>query len=49
MHPGLMNDSPNVPDNHSFGKKTYGSDHVSNVIKAHNLAGLADKFNEIKE
>lgn len=34
IHPGLINDAPNVPDNYAFGKKTYGSDHVSTVIKA---------------
>ena len=45
----MINDAPNVPDSHAFGKKTYGSDHVNHVIKAQNLNGLADKFNEIKE
>lgn len=49
VHPGLFHDAPKVPDNFSYGKKTYGSDHVDTVIKAQNLAGLADKFNEIKE
>ena len=49
IHPGLFNDAPNVPDNFAYGKKTYGSDHVNEVIKAQNLAGLADKFNDIKE
>lgn len=49
IHPGMVNDAPNVPDNHAFGKKTYGSDHVDVVIKAQSLAGLADKFNDIKE
>lgn len=45
----MVNDGPNVADNYAYGKKTYGSDHVSHVIKAQNMAGLADKFNEIKE
>lgn len=45
----MLNDAPNVPDNHAFGKKTYGSEHVNVVIKAQSLAGLADKFNDIKE
>ena len=49
MHHGTINDKLNVPDNHAFGKKTYNSEHVTDVIKAQNLAGLADKFNEIKE
>lgn len=49
VHPGMINDQPKVPDNFAYGKKTYGSDHVSHVIKAQNMAGLADKFNDIKE
>ena len=38
-----------MPDNHAYGKLTGGSEHVGNVIKAQNLNGLADKFNDIKE
>lgn len=34
---------------HSYGKPAYLSDHVNEVIKAQNLAGLADKFNDIRE
>jgi hypothetical protein len=49
VHPGLINDAPPVADNYAYGKKTYGSDHVHTVMKAQNLAGLADKFNDIKE
>lgn len=45
----MINDTPNVPDHFAYGKKTYGSDHVNHVIKAQNLNGLADKFNDIKE
>lgn len=45
----MINDAPKVPDNFAFGKKTYNSDHVNHVIKAQNLNGLADKFNDIKE
>ena len=45
----MMNDVPKVGESHAYGKKTYGSEHVDGVIKAQNLAGLADKFNEIKE
>jgi hypothetical protein len=45
----MINDAPKVQESHAYGKKTYGSDHVDVVIKAQNLAGLADKFNEIKE
>ena len=45
----MINDQPNFGPNHAYGKKTYGSDHVHDVIKAQNLSGLADKFNDIKE
>ena len=49
VHPGQMEDGIPVDENHRFGKKTLGSDGVQDVIKAQNLKGLADKFNEIKE
>ena len=45
----MMTDKPNVQDNHAFGKKTFGSDHVDVTIKAQNLNGLAEVFNNIKE
>ena len=45
----MAHDAPKVPEGFSYGKQTYGSEHVNEVIKAQNLAGLADKFNEIKE
>jgi hypothetical protein len=48
-HPGLYNDPAYKPADHSYGKHTYDSEHVDRVIKAQNLAGLADKFNDIKE
>lgn len=48
-HWGLADDAKPFPDSYSYGKPTYTSEHVSNVIKAQNLAGLADKFNDIKE
>ena len=45
-----MADDPNkFPAEYSYGKSTYISDHVTDVVKAQNLAGLADKFNDIKE
>jgi hypothetical protein len=34
---------------HAFGNKTFSSDHVDTVIKAQNLSGLAERFNDIKE
>ena len=48
-HWGVANDGKPFPENYSYGKSTYGSAHVSDVIKAQTLAGLADKFNDIKE
>lgn len=49
IHPGMVNDQIPIPENQRFGKKTFNSDHVSDVIKAQTLKGLADKFNDIKE
>lgn len=49
MHPGLKEDLEKINMNRAFGKITHGSDHVGEVIKAQNLNGLADKFNDIKE
>lgn len=45
-HYGLVDDE--IPDQ-TFGKKTYASEHVEEVIKAQNLAGLADYNNDLKE
>ena len=45
-HYGLVDDQIPVD---TFGKKTYGSEHVEEVIKAQNLAGLADYNNDLKE
>jgi len=30
----MYNDAPKVPEGFIYGKKTYGSDHVNEVIKA---------------
>lgn len=48
-HWGLADDPQHFPANYSYGKSTYTSEHVSDVIKAQHLSGLADKFNDIKE
>ena len=48
-HWGVAEDPKHFPDGYSYGKSTYASAHVSDVIKAQNIAGLADKFNDIKE
>ncbi len=45
-HYGLVDDE--IPGQ-TFGKKTYGSEHVEEVIKAQNMAGLADYNNDLKE
>lgn len=47
-HYGLADDPDHDP-RFVFGKKTYGSEHVGEVIKAQNLAGLADYNNDLKE
>ena len=49
MHPGLHENAENMDRNRAFGKMNLDSDHVDSVIKAQNLNGLADKFNDIKE
>ena len=48
-HWGHADDPSRFPRNYSYGKPTYKSEHVRDVMKAQNLAGLADKFNDIKE
>ncbi len=35
--------------NYLYGKPTGGSEHVEELIKAQNLAGLADYHNDLKE
>lgn len=49
IHPGMVNDTIPMVEGSRFGKKTFNSDHVDEVIKAQNMRGLADKFNDIKE
>jgi len=45
----MVNDEIPIADGARFGKKTFNSEHVTDVIKAQNMKGLADKFNDIKE
>ena len=47
-HYGVADD-PKLDENVALGKKTYGSEHVDEVIRAQNLAGLADYNNDLKE
>lgn len=49
VHPGMRADIENLDRNRAYGKIGEPSDPVSMVIKAQNLNGLADKFNDIKE
>ena len=48
-HWGHAEDAPHFAANYSYGKGTYQSEHVSNVIKANNLAGMQEKFNDAYE
>ena len=45
----MQEDAENIDRNRAYGKTTFASDGVGLVIKAQNLNGLADKFNDIKE
>jgi len=49
VHPGLREDAENLDRNRAYGKIVTASAPVGQVIKAQNLNGLADKFNDIKE
>lgn len=48
-HWGVAEDQKRYPEAHSYGKETYASEHVQDVIRAQDLKGLADRFNDIKE
>ena len=49
IHYGLQEDAKNLDMNCRFGRTSVVSDPVNVVIKAQNLNGLADKFNDIME
>lgn len=49
VHHGLREGQPTGDPSRSFGKKGLSSDPVAQVVKAQNLNGLADKFNDAKE
>jgi|Transcript_2706 hypothetical protein len=49
VHPGLQEGQPNLPKSYSYGRQTQATDPVDVVIKAQNLNGLADRFNDAKE
>jgi len=48
-HYGTAEDPLVHPPGFSYGKTTHGSEHVYDVIKAQDLNGMQDKFNDIKE
>ena len=48
-HWGVAEDPRKYPAPHSYGKETYASEHVKDVIRAQDMKGLADRFNDIKE
>lgn len=45
----MFDDQLHVPQNHAFGKKMAGSDHVNDLVNSSNMQGLAARFNDIKE
>ena len=49
QHPGMVDDGLPVSEGQRFGRPTAGSEQAGDVLKAQNLKGLADKFNDIKE
>ena len=52
VHPGLQEGKPDFDIKYAFGQKNAAQrmvQPVSDVIKAQNLNGLADKFNDAKE
>ena len=49
VHPGLQDLKQNVGEGHAYGRPKFLSDHVNETIRAQNLVGLADKFNDIRE
>ena len=49
VHPGLQDGQPKKPLGYAYGKGTVPTEAVNHVIKAQNLNGLADKFNDAKE
>jgi hypothetical protein len=48
-HYGVAEDPLNKPVAFSYGRSTHSSEHVHDVIKAQDLSGMQDKFNDIKE
>jgi EF-hand domain-containing family member B len=48
-HYGMANDPARFPESYSYGKGTHGSEPFGQIIKANNLEGMQDKFNDIKE
>ena len=49
VHPGKVEDKQPVGKDFAYGKPMLLSDHVNEVIRAQDLTGLADKFNDTME
>ena len=49
IHHGLADDPKRYADNYVYGKKSHPSEHVNDLMKAQNMTGMADKFNDIQE
>lgn len=49
MHYGIQDDVQAVNYQYSFGQKTNFGEPLGHIMKAQNLNGLADKFNDIRE
>jgi hypothetical protein len=48
-HPGMLDDKVPVPEGWRFGKPQLSSSHADDCLRAQNLTGLADKFNDTLE
>ena len=48
-HWGVADDGLKHAPGYVYGKQTFSSNPLNTVIKAQNLSGMADKFNDIME
>ena len=49
VHPGMAEDVQNIDFYKAYGVKTNRNEQLETVLKAQNMQGLADKFNDIRE
>lgn len=45
----MADDPVRFPENHAFGRGSSGSEPFGNILKANQLEGMKDKFNDIME